>query len=177
VDLRTGSPAARGAKDSHEAVTLDALEGALTTAELMELIAHGGPFAAGSSIEGDAMIEAVTELLRHNAHPDYVTLMVSKAVTQDYAGPEGFEEAWTDWLSPYESVRIEFDEVIQLEDKLVFVVRQIATTRHSAVEVETRSAGIWWFEDGMVRQAAFYLDRQAGLKAAGIDSPDRQPGG
>jgi len=67
------------------------------------------------------------------------------------------------------------DEVIQLEDKLVFVVRQIATTLHSSVEVETPSAAVWWFEDGRVRQAAFYLDRQAGLKAAGIGSPDRPP--
>jgi ketosteroid isomerase-like protein len=45
------------------------------------------------------------------------------------------------------------------------------------VEVETSSAAVWWFEDGQVRQAAFYLDRQAGLKAAGIAAPDRPPPG
>jgi hypothetical protein len=164
------------AKDRREAVTLDPLEGALTTAELMELIRGEGPFVAGAVVQGDEMVEQVTELLRHTAHPDYVTLMVSEAVTNDYAGPEGFEEAWTDWLSPYESFRIEVDEVIQLDDKLVFTVRQMVTTRHSSVEVETASAGVWWFEEGRVRQAAFYLDRQAGLKAAGIAAPDRPPG-
>jgi hypothetical protein len=147
----------------------------LTTTELMELIGQGGPFSPGSSIEGGEMLQAVTELLRHNAHPDYVTVMASESVTQDYTGPEGFEEAWTDWLTPYESFRIEFDEVIQLEDRLVFTVRQIVTTRHSSVEVETPSASVWWFEDGKIRQAGFYLDRRAGLKAAGIAAPDRPP--
>jgi SnoaL-like domain len=164
------------AKDTRGTVTLGSLAEALTTAELMQLISDQGPFSPGNAVEGEEMIETVTELLRHNAHPEYVTLMVSESVSQDYEGPEGFAEAWGDWTSPYESFRIEFDEVVMLDDKLVFTVRQIATTRHSRVEVETPSAGIWWFEDGQVRQAAFYLDRQAGLKAAGLASPDRPPG-
>ncbi|HEY1237486.1 MAG TPA: nuclear transport factor 2 family protein [Solirubrobacterales bacterium] len=150
------------------------MAGALSTAELMELISEGGPFSPGAALEGDEMIEAVSELLRHNAHPDYVTLMVSESVTFDYAGAEGFKEAWEDWISPYESFRVELDEVIRLEDKLVFTVRQIATTRQG-VDVETPSAAVWWFEDGEMRQAAFYLDRRAGLKAAGLTSPDRPP--
>jgi ketosteroid isomerase-like protein len=141
----------------------------------MELVASGGPFAPGAVVEGDELVEAAMALLRESAHPDYVTLMVSESITYDYAGPEGFKEAWDDWLSPYESYRTEVDEVIQLEDKLVFTVRQIATTLHSSVEVETPSAAVWWFEDGKMRQAAFYLDRQAGLKAAGLTAPDRPP--
>jgi ketosteroid isomerase-like protein len=147
----------------------------LTTAELIELISEGGPFSPGSVLEADDMIEAVSQLLRHNAHPDYVTLMVSEAVSLDYAGPEGFQEAWEDWISPYESFRVELDEVIRLEDKIVFTVRQIVKTRQDSVEVETPSAAVWWIEDGQIRQAAFYLDRQAGLKAAGLVAPDRPP--
>jgi ketosteroid isomerase-like protein len=147
----------------------------LTTAELIELISQDGPFAAGAVMEGEAMIEAVAELLGHNAHPDYVTVMASEATTFEYAGPEGFREAWNDWLTPYESFRVEVDEVIRVEDRIVFTVRQIATTRHSSVEVETPSAAVWWIEDGRVRQAAFYLDRSAGLKAAGLVAPDRPP--
>ena len=144
----------------------------LTTAELARLISREGPFSPGSKIDGEQMIETVTELLRYNAHPDYITVMASESVTQDYSGPEGFEAAWSDWMSPYEGFRIEFDEVVQQDDKVVFLVRQIATTRHSAVEIETLSASVWWLEDAQIRQAGFYLDRRAGLKAAGLD-PDR----
>jgi hypothetical protein len=151
------------------------MAGQLTTAELARLISQEGPFSPGSKIEGEQIIETVTELLRHNAHPDYLTVMASESVTQEYSGPEGFVEAWSDWMSPYEGFRIEFDDVVQLDDKVVFLVRQIATTRHSGVEVETSSASVWWLEDAQIRQAGFYLDRRAGLKAAGLD-PDRQSG-
>jgi hypothetical protein len=151
------------------------MSGELTTAELAALISEGGPFSAGNSLEADEMIGAVTELLRYNAHPDYVTLMVSEAVSLDYAGPEGFKEAWEDWITPYESFRVELDEVIRLEDKIFFSVRQIVTTRQSSVEVSTPSAAVWWLEDGTIRQAGFYLDRRAGMKAAGLASPDHPP--
>jgi ketosteroid isomerase-like protein len=152
------------------------MSGSLTAEELGALIAQGGPFAPGSAMQGEEMIEAVGELLRHNAHPEYTTLMVSEATTQTYEGPEGFREAWSDWVTPYEGFRIEMDEVVTQEDCVLFVVRQIATTREGGVEVETPSAAVWWLEDGMIRQAAFYLDRRAGMKAAGVD-PDRQQRG
>jgi hypothetical protein len=151
------------------------LEGALTTAELMELIASGGPFSPGAMLEAEEMIDAVTELLRHNAHPEYVTMMVSESVTQDYPGVDGFREAWSDWISPYDGFRVALDDVQLLDDRLLFDVRQIATTRHNEVAVETPSAAVWWFEDGQIRQAGFYLDRQAGLKAAGISAPNHPP--
>jgi ketosteroid isomerase-like protein len=141
----------------------------------MDLISQGGPFSPGSRVAGDELIEAVTGLLRHNADQEYLTVMVSESQTQEYAGVEGFAEAWSDWMSPYESFRIELDEVIRLEDKLVFTVRQIATTRHSEVAVETPSAAVWWLADGRIRQAAFYLDQRAGLRAAGLAPPDRLP--
>jgi ketosteroid isomerase-like protein len=151
------------------------MAGSLTTEELSALISQGGPFAPGRALKADEMIDAVSELLRQNAHPDYVTLMVSEAVSLDYAGPEGFKEAWEDWITPYESFRVELDEVIRLEDKIVFTVRQIVMTKQDGVEVETPSTAVWWLEDGMIRQAAFYLDRRAGLKAAGLAAPDRPP--
>jgi ketosteroid isomerase-like protein len=151
------------------------MAGALSTAELIALISEGGPLSAGTTLEGEQMIEVLSELLRHNAHPDYVTLMVSESQTFDYSGVDGFREAWEDWISPYESFRVVLDEVIPLEDKLLFTVRQIVTTRQSSVEVETPSATVWWIEDGQIRQAAFYLDRRAALKAAGLTSPDRPP--
>jgi hypothetical protein len=77
-----------------------------------------------------------------------------------------------DWISPYESFRLEIEEAIVDEDKLVFLARQVATTKHAAVQVVTESATIWWLEDGLIRQAVFYLDQKEALKAAGLD-PDR----
>lgn len=125
---------------------------------------------------GDEIIGSVTEVLRQYAHPQFVTVMLSESVTQSYEGVEGFKEAWSDWLSPYAGYRIELDDVIQLDDRLLFLVRQVATTQHNEVEIETPSAAVWWLEDGQIRQVAFYLDRRAGMTAAGFD-PDRPSSG
>jgi hypothetical protein len=148
------------------------MAGRVRTSELAALISQGGPFSAGSSVTGEEIIESVTEVLRQFAHHQFVTVMVSESVTESYDGVEGFKEAWSDWLSPYVGFRIEFDEVTHLDNRLLFLVRQVATTQHNAVEIETPSAAVWWLEDGQIRQAAFYLDRRAGMTAAGFE-PDR----
>ncbi len=90
------------------------------------------------------------------------------AAPTEWHGVEGFREALTDWISPYESFRLEIEDVIVQEDKLVFLARQVATTKHAGVEMSTESATIWWLEDGLIRRAVFYLDQKAARKAAGI---------
>ena len=148
------------------------MAGRVRTSDLAALIGRGGPFSTGSSLTGEEIIGSLTEVLRQYAHPQFVTMMVSESVTQSYDGVQGFKEAWSDWLSPYSGFRIELDEVIELDNSLLFLVRQVATTQHNAVEIETPSAAVWWLEDGQIRQVAFYLDRRAGMTAAGFD-PDR----
>ena len=71
---------------------------------------------------------------------------------------------------PIRGFLIEFDEVTQFDNKVVFLVRQVATTQHSGVKIETSSARVWWLEDAQIRQAGFYLDRRAGIKAAGFEA-------
>src|SRR5262245_3041239 len=119
----------------------------------------------GTVIEGPEGIEFMAEILRDRAHQDFVTLMTSEgAVTTTWEGIDGFREALTDWISPYESFRLEIDDVIVQEDKLIFLARQVATTRHAGVEVVTESATIWSLEDGLIREAVFYLNQKVALK-------------
>jgi ketosteroid isomerase-like protein len=143
------------------------------TAELIELIRQGAMFSGGTVLDGSGGIDQMTEILRDNTHPEFVTIMTSESGNpQEYEGVQGFRKALSDWISPYDSFRLEIDEAIPLADKLVFLVRQVATTKHGGVEIETPSASVWWVEDGMIRRASFYLDQRAGLRAAGLD-PDR----
>ena len=119
----------------------------------------------------------MAEILAGRVHPDFVTEMVSESAgAQEWIGLDGFKEALRDWISPYASFRFEIDDAIVKPDRILFLARQVATTKHGGVEVETDSASVWWIEGGLVRQVGFYLDRQAGLQAAGID-PDRQSAG
>lgn len=143
---------------------------------MVELIRQGVLFGEGTVLEGTEGIGQMAEILRDKAHPDFVTTMVSESAgSREFHGIEGFKEALNDWISPYESFRLEIEEAIVGEDNLVFLARQVATTKHDGVEVETESATVWWVEEGGISRAAFYLDRQMALKAAGID-PDRHSG-
>jgi hypothetical protein len=147
-----------------------------STAQLVELIRQGVLPSTGSEMDGDGMLDLMTELLSQRAHPEFVTVMVDQTGrAAEYDGIAGFREGLTDFMSPYDSYRLRIDEVIEAGDALVFLVRQIGVTKHGGVEVESPGATVWWAEDGMIRQAAFYIDQRAALKAAGID-PDRPSG-
>jgi hypothetical protein len=145
------------------------------TAELIEALRQGALFSGGTVLEGHEGIDQMAELLRGNTHPQFVTIMYSESgVAQEYLGVEGFREALSDWISPYESFRLEIDQAIPLDNRIVFLARQVATTKHGEVEIEASSASIWWLEDDAIRQAGFYLDRRAGLLAAGLDPDSRR---
>jgi ketosteroid isomerase-like protein len=148
----------------------------LSTDELIELVSQGVMFGGGTVLEGPGGIDQMAMLLRDHAHPDFVTVMVSESgVPQEARGIEGFRELLRDWISPYESFRLEIDDALTGDGVVVFLARQVGTTKHGGVGVEVESSSVWWIDEGRIRQAGFYLDRQAGLKAAGID-PGRQPG-
>jgi ketosteroid isomerase-like protein len=149
---------------------------ARSTAELIDLIRRGVMFSGGTVLEGNEGIEQMTTLIRENVHPEFVTIMLSESgVAQEYRGVDGFREALSDWISPYERFRLVVDETIPLDNRIVFLARQVARTKHDGVEIETPSASVWWLEDGLIRQASFYLDQRAGLQAAGLD-PNRDRG-
>jgi ketosteroid isomerase-like protein len=150
--------------------------GSQSTDELIELIRSGAMLGGGTIFDGTAGIDLMAEVLKDKVDPEFVTLMVSESAgAVESRGIAGFREALGDWISPYEAFRLEIEDVIVNDDKLIFLARQVATTKHDGVEVKTESASVWWVKDGLIRQAAFYLDRSAGLKAAGVD-PGRQPG-
>lgn len=141
-----------------------------TTAELIDLIRQGILFSGGSAIEGPEGIEMIAQLLTQTAAEDFVTVMVDKAGDEtEHPGIKGFREALSDWITPYERFRLEIDEVVPLEDKLVFFVRQVGTTKHGGVEIETPSGAVWDLGDGAIRRATFYIDPDHARRHARLD--------
>jgi ketosteroid isomerase-like protein len=134
----------------------------------------GAAFADGSTtFEGPEGVEQMARFLRDFAHPDFVTVMVPQdGPAVERPGIDGFREALSDWISPYERFRLVIEEVVPLESRVVFRARQVATTKHGGVEIDTPGVSVWSVVDGKVRQAAFYLDEEAGLRAAGLDPAD-----
>ena len=141
--------------------------------QLIQLIRAGA--GRGEVVEGRDAFGLMEVLLAERAAPDFVTVMHSASAVQEHQGLAGFREALEDWMSPYERFRLAIDDVIVEDDKVVFLVRQLARTNYQGVEMETPSATVFWLRDGQVTQAVFYLDQGTALKAAGID-PDRPRG-
>jgi ketosteroid isomerase-like protein len=106
------------------------------------------------------------------AEPDFEVVMVGpqySPATLDYTGLDGFVAAWRDWTSAFESFRIEVDEMVDAGDNVVSLVHQIGIPRGAHAEMETQGAAVWMIRDGRLRRVEFHLDRDAALRAAGID--------
>jgi ketosteroid isomerase-like protein len=110
------------------------------------------------------------------AEPEFEVAMVGpeySPATLDYKGFDGFVAAWTDWTGAFESFRIEVDEMVDARDKVVSLVRQIGAPKGTDAEIETPGAAVWMIRDGRLRRVEFHLDRDAALRAAGIDPSSR----
>jgi ketosteroid isomerase-like protein len=110
--------------------------------------------------------------------PDVEVTFVASAPgvpTLNFRGLEGFREGWSDWLEPYESYRVETDEVLDAGgDDVLVRVRVRARTRRDQVAIEHTPAALCTVEDGKITRIAFYLDADQAMEAAGLaDTPPR----
>jgi ketosteroid isomerase-like protein len=85
-----------------------------------------------------------------------------------YRGIEGLIEGWRDWLTPWESYRLEVEEFIDAGDQVLELVRVRARTSRHGVDVEHRPAAVWTVEDGVVVAVHFFLERPEAFGFAGL---------
>jgi ketosteroid isomerase-like protein len=149
------------------------MEAPQSTSELLEQLRDGLLFPPGSAVEGTEGIEDLAKLLERHAHPDFVTMMVPKeGPAIDYRGVEGLKQALGDWITPYEDFRLVIDRVIVGDASVLFLVRQVGTTKHGGVAIETPSGAVWSVHEDKIRKASFYIDPREAFEAAGIDPAD-----
>lgn len=123
---------------------------------------------AGEVDGGAAIVRAELERI---AAPDLEVTMhgPDPAFRQTASGIDGFIRVWADWMGAFESYRVTVDDVIAREDLLAVLSRQLARPVGGSVEIATRAVAVWRFRDGLVSHVEFHLDRNTGLRAAGID--------
>jgi ketosteroid isomerase-like protein len=117
---------------------------------------------------GGELEAALAELVE----PDFETTMVGPEYAVARAtgrGMEGFDEAWRDWTSPFESLSIEPEETIDAGGgKVVTLVRQRGVTKTGGVEIESKAAAVWTVRDGRVSSVEFHLDQEFAKRSAGL---------
>ena len=116
-------------------------------ADLTEVFgAGGGPISTGGLVTDDATVK-----------------FVAPSAESVQSGPEGFRGAWTDWLEPWESYRIYYDDMVDRGDRVIALVRLRGVTRRDRVEMEHEAAGVFRFEGDHVVEMEFNLDREDAL--------------
>jgi len=85
-----------------------------------------------------------------------------------YVGVEGFRQLWLDWLEPWESYRIDVEELIDAGDMVICMIRDRGRRSDVGAEVEVVGSSVWEIRDGRIVRVAFYTDREAALEAAGL---------
>ena len=123
-------------------------------------------------LEAEGASQGVRQTLMELAEPDFAVVMVGP----EYLGPapertgaDGFREAWADWTSPFESYRIDVEQVIDGGDQVVSLVSMHGKTKTGGVQIDAPAAAVWTVVEGRLRRVEFHLDRKLALRAAGLD--------
>jgi ketosteroid isomerase-like protein len=86
-----------------------------------------------------------------------------------YTGLEGGRAAWVDWLTPWESYRIELEQGLDCGDRVVTFYDVFASPAGSTREVKLSGADVWTVRDGKIARWEAYPNRRAALKAVGLE--------
>ena len=137
-------------------------------AALIELFPNRDLVAA---LRDEAGLAAFRETFAAITTPDVEVVMSGPGgFSSTFRGVDGFLEGWRDWLEPFASYRMELDpEVRTSRDAVVLFARQVATPRGSSAAVTDEAASVAFLRDGKIHRIEFHLDREAALRAAGID--------
>jgi ketosteroid isomerase-like protein len=126
------------------------------------------------TLDDDESLARLRALLLEVAADDLECVMVAPAYAGPrgrltYSGPEGFVQAWREWVEAYERYTIELEEITEGDPGQVFILaRQRGTTRTGGVEVSEPAGAVWTVRDGRLVRMEFHLDPEAAKRAAGL---------
>jgi ketosteroid isomerase-like protein len=143
---------------------------AVQLVEQIQEILTGGDVVSG--LEDEEATMRVRLLFERLADSDFEVAMVGPQYLPgpvEYTGFDGFLDAWRDWISPFESYAIELERVIPAGEHVVSLVTMGGTTKMGGPQILTPAAAVWTVVDGRLRRVEFHLDREAALRAAGLE--------
>jgi ketosteroid isomerase-like protein len=92
-----------------------------------------------------------------------------EAEGESFDGVAGLRYLWLEWLTPWDSYRTEVEDVIDLGDNVLVLVRDFGRRAGDTREVADNAAAVWTIRDGKVARIAFWADRVTALNALGLE--------
>jgi ketosteroid isomerase-like protein len=123
-------------------------------------------------------LRIVTEVCRRFAENEDPFELLSEDVVwtvpmldqQDsFCGHRGVAEFFRRWLGTWEGYRFEIEEIREVGDgRVVTLFTESGRGRGSGAPVQIRPLGIWTVRDGKVVDYRGFMDRNEGLREAGL---------
>ena len=85
-----------------------------------------------------------------------------------YGDPEAARDRLRRWLSPWEKWRVEAEEYVTIQDRVVVLARYHGRGKGSGAEVDVTGAHVWVMRDGKAESVMIFSDRSKALGAAGL---------
>jgi hypothetical protein len=123
----------------------------------------------------ESLFEAASEAIQSLLDPGFECVAVFQG-GRTYAGTEGFRRLWLDWLEPWATYRVQVDEIIDMGDRVVVLVRDRARRHDVDAEVELISGSVWDFRGGRLLRVRFCSDRKEVFEVAGLPEQDLDTG-
>ena len=110
------------------------------------------------------MRDALSPLLTN----DFESVVVFPGDTSTHPGLEGFRKHWLDWLEPWATYRTVIEELIDVGDRVLLLLRDHGRREGMDVEVEVIGASIVTIRDGKLARWEDFALRADALRAAGL---------
>jgi ketosteroid isomerase-like protein len=123
-------------------------------------------------IRDEDAFSRLSELISPLFTDDFESVMAWPAVNRTYPGLEGLRKNWLDWLEPWATYRSTIDELIEVGDHVVALLRDYGRRQDMETEVEVICATTLTFREGKVARWGDYADRAEAFKAVGLSAED-----
>jgi uncharacterized protein len=107
-------------------------------------------------------------LARIHADFEWKVLKVSP-LAGTYRGREQVRAYVEEWINTFYDVRLDIEELAEMDDEVLVVVRGSAWGKASGVEVKNHFCQLWTVSAGVPTQLHEYATREEALAAAGAD--------
>ena len=126
-------------------------------------------FAAGESMDRDALLAALPEILEQICDPEIEWIEdPQRADGRVYRGHDGVRESWEQWFDQWEEYGFEVERIVDCGDAVLAVTREQGRGMTSGATVSARNFIVMTFRDGKILRYQEFSDEAEALEAAGL---------
>jgi hypothetical protein len=120
-----------------------------------------------SLIRDKSLFNEARTAFEPSVDPGVEAVAMWEPAARTYLGIEGFRRLWLDWLEPWAVYHVHVEELIDVGDRVVALIRDRARRHDVDAEVELTAGSIWTVQSNKVVKVEF-CNRETALEAAGL---------